>query len=177
MTALSTAAGGLGLARVSTSARYFVNIPGTLGAGCGNWATSHRSTGSGVAMRDYVRTDIPVAVPMLPRREINLMPRDARHLLRYATSTVYLGHRLTDNLFAQVAFNSTRTPYEPRISESAHSQYFIDVNTVMPSGTPNPDVGKPYAENSLNKTFQMNTVTEGRAFVAGRFDTSGGGAI
>ncbi len=171
VTALSTATGGPGVARVSTSAQYFVNIPGTPGAGYGNWATFYRSTGSTFAMRDYARTDIPVALPVLPRRELNLMPQDARYLLRYATSTAYLEHRFTDNLFAQVAFNSTRTPYEPRISESGLNQYYIDINTVMPNGAPNPNVGKPYAENTLNKTFQMNTVTEGRAFVAYRFDT------
>jgi outer membrane receptor protein involved in Fe transport len=168
---LNTNAGGPGVARVSTSAQYFVNIPGTPAAGYANWATFYRTTGSTLAMRDYVRGDLPTAVPMLPRRDLNLMPPDARYLLRYATSTAYLEHRVTDNLFAQVAFNTTRTPYKPRISESTLNQYYIDINTVMPNGAPNPNFGKPYAENTLNKTFQQNTVTEGRAFIAYRFDT------
>lgn len=169
--ALNTTAGGPGVARVSTSGQYFVNIPGTPATGYQNWATFYRSTGSGFAMRDYTRNDLPVAVPLLPRRELNLMPSDARYLLRYATSTAYLEHRLNENLFGQVAFNSTRTPYEPKISESGLNQYYVDINTVMPNGAANPNFGKAYAENTLNKTFQQNTVSEVRAFVAYRFET------
>jgi len=162
---------GTGITRVNTASLYFVDIPGTPAAGYGNWATFYRTTGSGFAMRDYTRSDVPVAMPRLPRRDLNLMPADSRYLLRYATSTGYLEHRFNNDLFVQLAFNSSRSPYQVRYSDSALSQYFIDVNTVMPNGAPNPNFGKPYAENSLNKTYQMNTVTEYRALVAYRFDT------
>jgi len=169
ITAPSTS--GTGVGRVSTGSQYFVDIPGTPSAGYNNWATFYRTTGSGYAMRDYARADIPAALPILPRRDLNLMPADARYRLKYATSTFYLEHRFSDDLFAQVAYNSSRSPYQPEISESSLNQYYIDVNTVMPNGAPNPNFGKPYAENTLNKTYQMNTVSEIRALVAYRFET------
>jgi outer membrane receptor protein involved in Fe transport len=171
VTPLNTAAGGPGVTRVSTLSSWFVDVPGTPGVGYSNWNTFYRSTGSGVAMRDYVRTDVPVALPVLPNREFNLMPPDARYRLKYATSTFYLEHQFSNDLFAQVAFNTARTPYEPRITDSSLSQYYVDVNTVLPTGAPNPNFGKAYAETALNKTFQMNTVTEVRGLVAYRFDT------
>lgn len=160
-----------GITRMSATSPYFVDIPGTPSQGYANWATFYRSTGSTFAMRDYTRSDLPVAVPLLPRRELNLMPPDARYLIDYATSTFYLENRFSDDFFAQVAFNSTRSPYEVRLSESQLNQYYLDVNTVSPNGQPNPNFGKPYGENTLNKTFQMNTVTEYRALLAYRFET------
>jgi outer membrane receptor protein involved in Fe transport len=170
-TALNTAVGGPGVARVSTGSTYFVDIPGNPAVSYGNWATFYRSTGSGFSMRDSVRSDLPVPLPLLDRRERNNMPGDSRYLLKYATSTFYLDHRFNDDLFGQVAFYTQRSPYEPEISDSGLNQYYIDVNTVMPNGAPNPNFGKPYSENTLNKTYQLNTVTELRGLVAYRFDT------
>lgn len=162
---------GTGIARVSTSSSYYVDIPGTPGTGYLNWATYYRSTGSGFAMRDYQRADLPAPLPLLPRRDLNLMPPDARYDLKYATSTFYLEHRFTDDLFAQIAYNSTRSPYKILRSQSQLNQFYVDVNTVLPDGRPNPNFGEPYAENTLNTTLQMNTVSEIRGFVAYRGDT------
>jgi outer membrane receptor protein involved in Fe transport len=169
----STTVGGPGVARVNSGANYFVDIPGDPGIGYLNWATFYRSTGSGFAMRDHVREDLPmtVAMPLLTRRELNILPRDARFLLKYATSTLYLEHRFTDDLFAQIAYNSTRTPYKSTGTDQSLNQHYIDINAVLPSGAPNPNFGKPYAENVLQKTQQMNNVNEVRGFVAYRFDT------
>jgi hypothetical protein len=108
---------------------------------------------------------------VLADREMNLMPTDARYKLKYATSTYYLEHSFTPDLFAQIAFNSTRSPYEPELSETKPSQYYIDVNTVMPNGEPNPNFGKPYTDATLTKTLQMNTVSELRAMLAYRYVT------
>jgi outer membrane receptor protein involved in Fe transport len=160
---------GTGVARMSTST-YFVNIPGTPEAGYANWSTFYRTTGANLAMQDRVTNNL-TDLPRLPRRKLNVMPSDARYLLKYATSTYYLEHRFSDDLFAQLAFNSTRSPYEPNISETAPSAYYLDVNTVLPNGLVNPNYGKPYSDVTLNKTFQMNTVSELRALIAYRFST------
>ena len=169
VTPLSTATGS-GIARVNTGSTYFVDISGLPYM---NWATSYRSTGTGFAMRDYIRTDIPNggALPRLDQRDFNNLPIDSRYELKYKTATVYLEHQFSDDLFAQIAYNYTQTPYESYGDDQSLNQYYIDVNAVLPNGAPNPNFGKPYAENYSQKTHQENTVSEVRGFVAYRFDT------
>lgn len=166
-------ASGSGFAKVNTGSSYFVDIPGSPGIGYQNWAGNfYRTTGSGIAMRDYVRTDVPagVAMPVLSRRDFNNLPVDARYQLKYKTLTAYLEQQFSPDLFGQIAYNYTETPYESTGTETSLNQGYIDVNAVLPNGAPNPNFGKIYSENYFQKTLQKNTVSEIRGFVAYRFD-------
>jgi outer membrane receptor protein involved in Fe transport len=167
---LNTTVGGPGVSRVSTSGTYLVDIPDS-SISIQNWNTFYRSEGAQIAMRPDSRGDLPVQIPRLSRREQNLAPRNARYELEYATSTIYLEHRFTDGLYAQVAYNATRTPWIASPTDQGLSSIYIDVNTVLPNGQPNPNYGKPYVESAVQTTKQMNTVSEARAFIAYQANT------
>lgn len=170
LTAPSTS--GTGVVRMDSSANRFVYIPGNPAAGYSNWATFYRSAGSGFAMRDYARADLPASLPQVPNRRFNLMAPDGKYNLRYTTFTGYLDHRFSDRLYAELGFSHTKSDYASVRSQSAYNQYYIDVNTIMPNGLPNPKFGAPYAETTRDITSQVNTIKELRVLTAYRFESS-----
>ncbi|WP_414661912.1 TonB-dependent siderophore receptor [Horticoccus sp. 23ND18S-11] len=163
---------GTGIARISTN-NFFVLTPGVAGNALLDWGPSYQTigTGFGLLQNGEARTDIPNS-PRLPSKEFNLQPPDSVARLYYYAYTVYLDHRFTDNLFAEVAFNRFRNDRHSHGSQSLFNTYRIDVNQLLPNGAINPNFGKPFTDTERVKTLQGNIVSDVRALLNWRFETT-----
>lgn len=140
VTAPSTS--GTGVARINATAAndYWAY---SNSAGLQNWRGFYQSTGTNLVMIPEGR-DIS-GFPTLPSREYNIYPPDAHIDLNYTTYTAYLEQQLTSNLIAQFAYN-----HQYQMREGLNRRWEtrrIDVNTVMPDGSPNPNYGKAFSDN------------------------------
>jgi len=161
-----------GLSKLGT---YYVYIPAISQPGFANLTGTYVMSGSGAALQPTARTDIARSVA-LPSREFNLQPPDSIVTLDYYTYSLFLDHRFSDHLYAQVAYNRARNIRESHGSETLLQEYRIDVNQVLPlpgGGTmPNPKFGVPYTDTQRNTQNQSNLVDDLRGLVTYSFDTS-----
>jgi hypothetical protein len=152
----------LGLEQVSANTDYLLFNTTMPDNGVLNYrGNQYRSRGLGYQMPWNGRSDIPnFARP--PSKEFNLGPADAtmKRVLNYRA--IYLDHRFTPDLFAQIAY--IRHDFGPvtGVTESLASEYRIDVNRLLPNGQPNPNVGKAYADIEQSSQYQANLVDEVR---------------
>lgn len=159
---------GTGLSQVGT---YYLYIPAIPQAGYSNWSGMYVMSGSGVALQPTVRPGVP-GIVALPSREFNLQPADSIVHLDYYTYSLFLDHRFTDNLYAQVAYNRERNIRESQGSETLFQEYRIDVNKYLPNGQLNPKFGVPYTDTQRNTQNQSNLVDDLRGLLTYKFDTS-----
>jgi outer membrane receptor protein involved in Fe transport len=160
---------GTGVARISTG-NFFVAVPGTAGGQLLDWGPSYQTTGTGFGLRQNgtTRGDVP-NFPHLPRKQFNLQPPDSVARLYYYAYTLYLDHRIGENLFVEVAFNRFRNDRHSHGSQSLFNTYRIDVNQVLPNGGPNPNFGQPFTDTERVRSLQGNIVNDGRALANWRY--------
>lgn len=120
-----------------------------------NWG---QTSGSGSAIppngRNYV-----ARYPSVPKGT-NLQPKDADTGVNYHVLSAFFTQNIGDSLSFEIAAMHARTPRE--IIATRWTQYIIDINTNLPNGLPNPNVGKPYAEAELQDQFWLNTHSDVR---------------
>jgi outer membrane receptor protein involved in Fe transport len=166
---------GAGIARISTTP-YFVYIPGTPNNGLNDYSTFYQTVGSGIGLYPggKERTDLP-NLARWPYKDWNMQPVDAYSRLNYYTYSAYLDHRFSDNFVVEAGYNRTRQIYNVNNNQFRFSDYRVDVNRVLPGGTPNPNFGKPYADLNARLTGQSeNTMDEIRVMANYRFDPMSG---
>lgn len=151
---------GTGIARVSSTA-YYLLVPGIPNSGFQDWRNSFRTTGSGVAIADHVRTDLET-LPLLPRRKFNLQPRDALAELDYETFSGFVDQKLPGGFFVQFAGNSLHNDRHALNSSQNFGEYRIDVNQLLPDGRPNPKFGVPFADQTKQTVKAENHVSDYR---------------
>ena len=161
-----------GIARISTN-NFFVYTPGVANNSLLDWGPSYQTigTGFGLLQNGEARSDLPNS-PRLPSKEFNLQPTDAVARLYYYAYTLYLDHRFSDNLFVEVAYNRFRNDRHSHGSQSLFNTYRVDVNTLLPNGTPNPNFGKPFTDTERVKSLQGNIVSDFRALANWRFENN-----
>ena len=153
---------------------HFVIIPGVPEAGFSDWGSFYQTTGTGAALMDVPRADIPNS-PVLPSKEFTLQPPDTFSTNRFQTTTLWLDHRFTSNLEGQLSYY-----YYDDIQDSFNESinaYRVDVNTMMPTPTglqPNPKFGVPFSQSTLGRQFQERTVNEVRALATLRLESDWG---
>ena len=160
---------GTGVTRLSSSP-YFVYIPGTSNNGLNDYQTFYQSTGSGVGLYPAAkqRTDLP-NLGKWPYKDWNMQPTDSKSTLNFYTFSTYLDHRFSDNFYIEAGYNRTRQIYGVHESQLRFSDYRIDVNRVLPGGTPNPNFGKTYSDLTRLTGQSENTMDEGRVMANYRF--------
>ena len=158
-----------GVGRVSNSP-YLLYVPSMPQAGVSDWSTFYKTSGTGIPIRPSARADIQ-NFPVLPSEKFNLQPPNSWQRLNFYTYTFYLEHRITDNLFAQVAYNRLENQTIDN-NNPLYNGYTIDVNRVLPNGLPNPKFGVPYSDNQIQRGHAGNMVDDLRAFLAYRVETT-----
>ncbi len=144
-----------GIARMSAN----TYVPALPQLGVGNWSLFSRTIGSSMSIfPDAPRTDVPNA-PVLPYRNFNLNAPDQLNQYKYSTFTAYVDHRIGD-LFLQLAYNYLENESKDFGSRESFYQLFMDINTVLPNGQPNPKFRVPYAEIIPVTNTQGNTVDD-----------------
>lgn len=161
---------GTGVANISTGI-YNIVIPGLSRTTLYNFQNFYATTGSGILLQTAPRAEVP-NIPALPNREFNIQPTDSEARVMFKTFSAYWEHRFTASLYTQLAFNNLINRRKTYHSETAVSNYLIDVNTVLPGGAPNPYVGIPYSEGMLNDRENSNHVDDLRGTLAWRADPS-----
>jgi outer membrane receptor protein involved in Fe transport len=156
---------GTGVARYNSGAAddYLVYDPSQAAAGIVNWRNFFQSTGTGLRIIPDEPRSVP-RFPTLPNREFSLQPPDAYGDTTYHSWTFYLEHRLQAGIIAQLAFNHQD---QYRLGNyRVWDQHRIDVNTVLPSGAPNPNFGKAFVDVQPQRTVQENTLSDWRLSLA-----------
>lgn len=124
----------------------------------------YRTRGLGYQIPWGGRSDLPNFKPGVPKH-FNLGPADAVFDRDANIREVYLEHRFTPDLFLQLAWLSSDIDPVALYSQGLPGDYRIDVNKLLPNGSPNPQFGKAYSDFSQNSQFQQNEVDEYR-FIA-----------
>ena len=129
----------------------------------------YRSFGLGYQIPWAGRSDIPNFKSGVPK-EFNLAPVDATYQRDIQNYGVYLEQRFGPDVFAQIAF--TRSDVDPvtPLFQGIPSEYRIDVNRLLPTGAPNPNFRKAYADWGQNSQYQQNGVTEFKFNVSYKFE-------
>ncbi len=154
---------------------HYVIIPSMPESGFSNWQGFYETTGTGVALMETPRADVPNS-PVLPRKEFTMQPPDAISFNRYQTTTLWFDHRFSEHFETQVSyyyFDDAQDSFNEAINA-----YRLDVNTMMPTPDglrPNPKFGMPFAEAMVGRQFQERTVNEVRALATLRLETDAGG--
>ena len=144
-----------GIARMATN----TYVPALPQLGVGNWSSFSRTIGSSMTIfPDSARTDVPNS-PVLPYREFNLNAPDQINQYKYHSYTAYVDHRIGD-LFLQLAYNYLENESKDFGSRESFYQLFLDINTVLPNGQPNPKFRVPFAEIVPVTNTQGNTVDD-----------------
>ena len=158
---------------LQSSQPYFVVIPAVPEAGFSNWQNSFWTNGTGAALLDTPRSDIPNAA-RIPDKEFTLQPPDGIATENFNTTTVWLDHRFTPDLEAQLSYY-----YFDDIRQAKTTELFnthrVDVNRFLPNGQPNPKFGVPFADAAVGLQPQERTVNEVRALGSYRFAIDRGG--
>ncbi len=156
---------GTGVARYNSAVTddYLVWDPSQPNLGIVNWRGSFQTTGTGLRMLPEGRAAV-ARFPALPSREFSLQPPDAYGDTNYHSWTFYLEHRFSAGVIAQAAFNHQD---QSRLGNfRVWDQHRIDVNTVLPSGAPNPNFGKAFVDVQPQRTLQENTLDDVRLSLA-----------
>jgi outer membrane receptor protein involved in Fe transport len=156
---------GTGVARLNSGAAddYLVYDPSQASLGIVNWRGFFQTTGTGLRIIPDEPRSVP-RFPTVPSREFSLQPPDAYVDTTYHSWTFYLEHRFQAGIIAQLAFNHQD---QHRIGNfRVWDQHRIDVNTVLPTGAPNPNFGKAFSDVQPQRTVQENTLTDWRLSLA-----------
>lgn len=163
---------------------YTVWIPGLADKGGMNWSGGVISAGidpDGIpfAPREgWYKTFVPLyswmaappspdQIPVLPSRDFTY--GNGRSTPEYKNGTIWFDQRLTENLDFSAAAYRYENDHSAKNYEGAGNIY-VDLNRQLPDGTPNPNVGKPFADFFLSKQTQERTVSEVRAQVNYRLE-------
>ena len=156
---------------------YTVWIPGLADKGAMNWNGGVISAGidpDGIPFaprRGWYKTFVPLYswmqappdpedIPVLPSRDFTYGNGISKP--EYHNATAWFDQRLTDNLDLSVAAYRYESEHSAKDYEGA-GNIFVDLNRQLPDGTPNPNVGKPFADFFLSRQTQDRTVSEVRA--------------
>src|SRR5688572_21646077 len=156
---------GTGVARFNSAVTddYLVYDPSQAALGIVNWRGFFQTTGTGLRIIPDEPRIVP-RFPTVPSREFSLQPPDAYVDTTYHSWTFYLEHRFQAGIIAQLAFNHQD---QHRIGNfRVWDQHRIDVNTVLPSGAPNPNFGKAFSDVQPQRTVQENTLSDWRLSLA-----------
>ena len=166
---LAATATAAGLEQISATNSYLVYNLGMPQNGIMDYRTTqYRTRGTGFRMPWEGRTDIP-NFGRLPSKDFRLGPADAKSERILNTWSAYLDHRVTENWFAQLAYQGVvYGPITP-VTEGAGNDYRIDVNKLLPDGRPNPNVGKAYADVNQSKQYQENLQKDVRFLTTFKF--------
>jgi len=159
---------------------YRVYVPGM---GMMNWAHGLRSAGTGDFYTGaYLRPD-PFTdgqsgrtVPAAPSREFAIAPPDAVLEGESIAGTVSFEHRFNDHSEVQVqGYKYVDTAKAKNFEGAGGGLGFgaaYDLNQQLPNGQPNPNYGKIYSDQFLDRQVQNHRVEEIRAQYTYRFDTT-----
>jgi outer membrane receptor protein involved in Fe transport len=112
-----------------------------------------RTTGSNLAISPELQQKSP-AVPRLPRN-LNGQPYNVTADVRDYILAAFLDQQFGRDLVAQVAVQYANITRD--VGNQKWSNYYIDVNQILPDGRPNPKVGKPYAEAYAGRTYKQDS--------------------
>ncbi|MBX7122469.1 MAG: hypothetical protein K1X42_10100 [Opitutaceae bacterium] len=160
------AATAAGVSRI-TSARN-VWIPAVPQAGVSNWVNSYTSAGTGLGLLDDVSRGL-TKLPVLPSYRFTLAPTDAYSQHRDRSGTIFIDHRFSDALQAQVATYY----YDLDIFTGNNvflGSYTLDLNEFLPNGQRNPKVGVPFSEARPSVLRARSVLHETRGLVTYKFD-------
>ncbi|MBP7143473.1 MAG: hypothetical protein KBA71_16325 [Opitutaceae bacterium] len=163
------AATAAGVSRVAAARNVW--IPGVPEAGYSNWINSYTSAGTGLALIDEANVALP-NFPVLPSRGFTIAPTDAYSLHRDRSATVFLDHRFSDALQAQIATYYYDLDIFTRNNVYLNN-YAIDLNEFMPNGQRNPKVGVPFSEVRPSMLSPRSVLHETRALVTYKFELPG----
>ena len=163
VTAPSTA--GTGVARLNSGVNddYLVFDPSQAARGLTNWRGFFQSTGTALRILPDGRPEI-ARFPTVPSREYNIQPPDAFVETTYRSWTFYVEHQLKAGIIAQLAFN--HQDQLRRINTRLWETHRIDVNTVLPGGAPNPNLGKVFSDVQPQRQDQFNELADWRLSLA-----------
>jgi outer membrane receptor protein involved in Fe transport len=161
-----------GVTAVSTQAQNWTYIPALPNFGLLNTGgataneRSYRSTGHGFPIQPEGRTDLPgiKTAAKLANREFNLGANDTVARFKNQIYALYLDHKITDNLFAQISYYDYDNDRNER-SNARVGSLQIDINRYLPNGQLNPKVGVAYGEATPGKGHQDNWVHEWRGLL------------
>ncbi|HEY8994168.1 MAG TPA: TonB-dependent receptor plug domain-containing protein [Lacunisphaera sp.] len=159
---------------------YRVYVPGL---GMMNWAHGLRSAGTGDFYAGaYLRPDSFTdgrsgrAVPGLPSREFAIASPDSVLEGRSGAASLTFEHRFNDHSELQVQGYRYIDTAKGKNFEGAGGGLgygaAYDLNQQLPDGQPNPNYGKIYSDQFLDRQTQNHRVTELRAQYTYRFDTT-----
>jgi outer membrane receptor protein involved in Fe transport len=158
---------------------YNVWIPGLAEKGAMDWNGGVISAGidpDGIPFAPYegwYKTFVPLyswmatppspdKIPVLPSRDFTYGNGISEP--EYYNGTVWFDQRLNENLDFSVSGYRYVNDHSAKDYEGAGNIY-VDLNRQLPDGTPNPNVGKQFADFFLSKQQQDRTVSELRAQV------------
>lgn len=159
---------------------WHVYIPALPGIGINNWNIGQRSNGLFLPiapeagwypsmMTNGTLTIDGSKIAVMPNREFTIAAKDAYSKPEYTTATLWLTHRVTDNL------DLALTGYY--YSDSRDSQNYegvgflaLDINKQLPNGQANPNFGKRYGDFMISAQTQEREVKELRAQLNYKFE-------
>ncbi|MCC5839358.1 MAG: TonB-dependent receptor [Opitutales bacterium] len=104
------------------------------------------------------------ASAVIPSHKESLQAPSAGVYNDYITVSAFWEHRITDNLFLEVAANYQKQTRDAR--RWFFDAWTIDVNETLPGGQPNPYLGEAYGQARLWTDQQTNEVIDYRASLA-----------
>jgi outer membrane receptor protein involved in Fe transport len=167
-------------ARMDGGTYWHVYIPALPGIGINNWNIGQRSNGLFLPiapeagwyptmMTNGTLTIDGSKIAVMPNREFTIAAKDAYSKPEYTTATLWLTHRVTDNL------DLALTGYY--YSDSRDSQNYegvgflaLDINKQLPNGQTNPNFGKRYGDFMISAQTQEREVKELRAQLNYKFE-------
>lgn len=87
----------------------------------------------------------------------------------YQIATALVSQKLADNLYAEFGFYHQRTSYLGRDIGNTEVRIIWDTNAQLPSGTPNPNAGRPYVEGLMNQRNRWEDISDGRLTLSYEF--------
>lgn len=147
--------GTTGTGRMGGNNDYWVM---SANGGLQNWRGFYQTAGTNLTLLPEGR-DI-ANFPTLPSREFNVQSPDAYADNNYKTWTLYVEQQVTDNLIAQFAYN-----YQNQSRKGMNrrwQQMRLDLNQVLPDGSPNPKFGKAFSDVWPQEQLQSNELNDYR---------------
>lgn len=105
----------------------------------------------------------------LPSREFTAIGPNTTSLNRFGSGTFYLDHRVDDSLTLQLSGNRNEERTYGRIDYYTNQFYpdvFIDLNELLPDGSPNPNFLKPYNQFIRPERQVVDSENESLRFAA-----------
>jgi outer membrane receptor protein involved in Fe transport len=166
---LTTGNFGGGVARFTTDRLVF--DPAHPGLGIQNWRNFGQTTGSDRQILDRPMVHAPNVSPVVPSLKYGFQANNVVAGHNYWTASAFFEQQISDRVFVEVAGNymmQNRAVDFPLFFDALR----IDVNAVLPTGAPNPNFGKHYAEGTIGTQVQQNDVIELRAIGVYLLDTA-----